>query len=318
MPQPPDRLRLGFAGTPPFAATILDVLIQRHDVAIVYSQPSRRTGRGRRAAPSAVERRARSLGIEVRTPTTLRAEAAAVSTARLDALIVAAYGLLLPRSVLDEPRYGCINVHASLLPRWRGAAPIERAIMAGDTLTGISIMQMDEGLDTGPILQRAECPIARDETGDSLRERLAKLGAVTLIQCLDAVDSRVATPQSSTGITYAAKLNRGDSLIDWAAPASDIALKIRALNSRQSAFCFISGLRLRLLFADAIPQDRQAPPGTVLSVDRTGLIVACGTGAVRITRVALSKGSGRTMDIAALINGHGDLLRAGQALDASN
>ncbi len=311
------RRRLGFAGTPPFAATVLQSLLSDHDVAVVYSQPPRPTGRGRRNARSAVDTFARSKNIEVRTPTTLRGEADRLQADRLDALIVAAYGRILPKRILETPQYGCINVHASLLPRWRGAAPIERAIMAGDTVTGVSIMQMDEGLDTGPVLRRAECPIRRDDTGDALRDRLARLGAETLAACLEQLDVVVAEPQPETGVTYAGKLSPDESGIDWTASAIDIALKVRALNSRQPAACLVGGERVRLLFAEALTSKTDAAPGTVVTIDRSGLVIACGLGCLLVTRIALSRGKGKPMDIPSLINGYASLIRVGQSLAVS-
>ncbi len=310
------RLRLGFAGTPDFAAVILSALLKRHDVDVVYCQPPKPTGRGRKIKPSAVETLARTRGLEVHSPKSLRAEVERLASYRLDALIVAAYGLMLPAAILETPRHGCINVHASLLPRWRGAAPIERAMMAGDQTTGVSIMQMDPGLDTGPVLRRVECSIDPSDTGDSLHQRLARLGADALIECLDHVGTIAATPQAAFGATYAQKLTAADSLVQWEAPAVELANRIRALNSRQPAFCLINGERVRLLFAEAIDAHRGGAPGTVIALDRRGLVVACGTGELRVTRLALTRGSGKPMDIASLINGYPDLIRPGQTLDS--
>lgn len=311
------RLRLGFAGTPAFAATVLRTLLTRHEVAVVYCQPPRPTGRGRRVVPSAVELVAREHGVTVRTPTSMRAEAGTLAQDHLDALIVAAYGLILPTSILETPRFGCINVHASLLPRWRGAAPIERAIMAGDHVTGISIMQMDAGLDTGPVLLRTQCEIRDDDTGDTLHDRLAWEGAQALVDCLQRLGQLPAIAQPDQGVTYAAKLAPEESAIDWHATATVIALKIRALNSRQPAFCFVDGERVRLLFAETVSSDSRVAPGTVIAVDRAGILVKCGSGAVRVSRVALARGKGLPMDTRALINGYPDLLRPGQSLVTS-
>jgi methionyl-tRNA formyltransferase len=307
---------LGFAGTPEFAAAILVALLERHDVGVVYCQPPKPTGRGRKVKPSAVETLARARDLEVHTPKSLRAEAERLASYRLDALIVAAYGLMLPPAVLETPRHGCINVHASLLPRWRGAAPIERALMAGDKTTGVSIMQMDAGLDTGPVLSQAECAIESSDTGESLHQRLARLGADTLIECLDHLETIKATPQTDVGATYAQKLTAADSLVRWEAPAIELANRVRALNSRQPAFCLIDGERVRLLFAEAIGAQSGSAPGTVVALDRHGLVVACGTGRLRVTRLALTRGSGKPMDITSLINGYPELIRPGQMLDA--
>jgi methionyl-tRNA formyltransferase len=312
------RFRIGFAGTPAFAATILRTLLVHHEIVVVYCQPPRPTGRGRKIVPSAVEQVARENGIVVRTPKSMRGEAGTLAQVHLDALIVAAYGLILPNSILEIPRFGCINVHASLLPRWRGAAPIERAIMAGDRVTGVSIMQMDAGLDTGPVLLRAECDIRDDDTGDTLHDRLAAKGSEELIECLRHLGQLSPVAQSEHGVTYAGKLAPEESALDWRVPAREIALKIRALNSRQPAFCWVNGERVRVLFAQETQSDSPAAPGTVVAIDRNGLVVKCGTGAVRISRVALARGKGLPMDIASLINGYPELLPVGQSLDTSS
>jgi methionyl-tRNA formyltransferase len=293
-------------------------LIGRHDVVIVYTQPPRRTGRGRKLMPSPVEVLARAHSISVKSPTTLRGETAALTDCALDALVVAAYGLILPKAVLAIPRHGCINVHASLLPRWRGAAPVERAMMAGDRVTGISIMRMDQGLDTGPVLRQVELAIHNEDTGDTLRDRLANLGMATLTSCLEELKTLNPIAQPSAGVTYAAKLTREESIVDWANAAPQLALRIRALNSRQPAYCFVRGHRMRLLFGEATEHPSEASPGTVVEVDRSGLIVACGAGCLRITRVALSLGSGKPLDIASLLNGHPDLLHTGEILGTSH
>jgi methionyl-tRNA formyltransferase len=313
----PLTLRLGFAGTPQFAATILSALAEIYPIVAVYCQPAKPAGRGRKVRRSPVEALAHQRGIEVRTPTSLRAEAPRLAALRLDALIVAAYGKLLPQDILGIPRFGCINVHASLLPRWRGAAPIERAMLAGDEETGISIMQMDAGLDTGPLLRQAHCPIFKSDVGDTLHDRLAELGARTLIDCLTRLPQLTARGQPSVGATYASKLTSVDSAIDWSRPAGSIALQIRALNSRQPAICMVGDERIRLLFAEPFDQPTSQRPGTIVALDGAGVVVACGAGAVRISRLALARGQGRPMDIASLLNGYPGLLQPGQVLDAS-
>jgi methionyl-tRNA formyltransferase len=310
-------LRLAFAGTPAFAATILAQLVTAHTVAAVYSQPAKPTGRGRKLTVSAVEQLAHKLDINAYTPTSMRHETDRLATLELDALIVVAYGRLLPEPVLKLPRHGCINVHASLLPRWRGAAPIERAMLAGDRITGVSIMQMDAGLDTGPVLHQVQCPILETDIGDTLRDRLATLGARALLDTLARLSDLSPTPQSDDGVTYAAKLVPADSVTDWRRPAAAIAAQIRALNSRQPAFCNVQGERVRLLFAESLELRHDHQPGTVVSCDRHGLVVACGVGTVRITRLALTRGRGRPMEIAALLNGYPDLFTVGQVLDDS-
>jgi methionyl-tRNA formyltransferase len=313
--QPPRRL--AFAGTPQFAATILETLVRHYPVAAVYSQPARPKGRGRRLVVSPVEAFARTLGIPVRTPNSLRDESAFLRSLDLDVLIVAAYGKLLKRDVLTIPRSGCINVHASLLPRWRGAAPIERAISAGDETTGVSIMLMDEGLDTGPLLAQSSCAIYPNDTGDEVHDRLAKVGAQALVDCLAQLPNIEPMAQSDDKATYAPKLTPEDSKIDWRRPATSIALQIRALNSRQPATCWVAGERIRLLFAQSVAGGPSADPGTIVGEDRNSIDVASGDGVVRITRVGLSQGSGKPMDIASLRNGHPDLLCRGQVMHAT-
>lgn len=313
--QPPRRV--AFAGTPQFAATILETLIRHYSVVTVYSQPARRTGRGRRLIASPVEAIAHTHGIQVRTPNSLKDESVFLRTLDLDVLVVAAYGKLLKREFLTTPRSGCINVHASLLPRWRGAAPIERAIAAGDRITGVSIMQMDEGLDTGPVLRQSACPIYADDTGDDVHDRLAVLGAQTLVDCLAQLPDIEPIAQSNDQATYAPKLTPDDSTIDWSRTATSIAAQIRALNSRQPAACWVAGERVRLLFAEPVAGRPSAEPGTIVGEDRNSIEVASGDGAVRITRVALSHGSGKPMDIESLRNGHPDLLRQGQVIHAT-
>jgi methionyl-tRNA formyltransferase len=312
------RLRLAFAGTPEFAVPTLRALCAEHQVVSVYCQPARPTGRGRRIVASAVETVSRELELAVSSPASMRGEAARLAALHLDALIVVAYGKLLPTSVLEAPRYGCVNVHASLLPRWRGAAPIERAIMAGDTITGISIMQMDAGLDTGPLLQQSSCPILPEDTGDTLRERLAELGAKSLLSCLADIANMQRRPQPADGTTYATKLTAADSHVDWTRPAVQIAAQVRALNSRQPVVCRAGTDRIRLLFAVPLDLVTDTTPGTILSITKQGLVVACGCGAIRVSRLGLTRGKGRPMDVAALLNGYPGLLSAGQTLDAAN
>jgi len=305
-------VRLAFAGSPQFAADILAALWPRHDVAVVYCQPPRPAGRGKRVRPCAVETFARSHDIAVRSPRTLRTTdaASALDEHRAEALVVAAYGLILPRAILDVPPLGCINVHASLLPRWRGAAPIERALMAGDESTGVCIMKMDEGLDTGPVIARAACPISPSDTGGSLTDRLAQLGAELLLDCLDRPAAWAPEPQSECGITYAQKLTAVDALIDWHDDAATVARTIRALNPRRPASSYLDGERVRLLFA--APCQGSGAPGEILSLDRKALTVACGTDAVAVTRAQLTRGKGTPLDAAALYNGYRSLLTPGR------
>ncbi len=320
----PAQLRLGFAGTPEFAAQILRGLIDAGCPPVqVWSQPDRPSGRGRKTRPSPVSALAMEQCIALHKPASLRnsAEVAALASLQLDALIVAAYGLILPPPILSTPRFGCINVHASLLPRWRGAAPIERALMAGDTETGVSIMQMDAGVDTGPVFLRRATPITPDDTGDSLHERLATLGSEALLAVLPELGHLQAEPQPDTGITHAAKLSAEDSRLDFNRPAETLALQIRALNSRQPALAWLGNERIRLLFAVATPDTsvssgsaHRPEPGTIVAADRDGLLVCTGTGLLRVTRLQLSRGKGRPLSVAEALNGYGDLLKAGQRL----
>lgn len=304
-------MRLAFAGSPPFAADILNALLARHDVAVAYCQPPRPAGRGKRLTASAVEVAARAAGIAVETPRTLRAPEAAPALATYGAelLVVAAYGLILPQAILDVPPLGCVNVHASLLPRWRGAAPVERAMMADDDITGVSIMKMDAGLDTGPVIAHAECPILATDTGAVLTDRLAGLGAKTLLACLEDPSSWRPTPQRECGVTYAHKLGPRDSLIDWTADARLVACTIRALNDRQPASTSLDGERVRLLFARACPGE--GAPGEILAFTRESLTVACGKAAVAVTQVQLTRGKGTVLDAAALYNGYRSMLTVG-------
>jgi methionyl-tRNA formyltransferase len=310
-------LRLGFAGSPAFAAAILARLIERQDVVVVYCQPARPRGRGRKLTPCPVEALARAHGIAVQTPRSLRNPEAAGALARfeLDYLIVAAYGLILPPAILATPRGGCLNVHASLLPRWRGAAPIERALMAGDTRTGVSLMRMDEGLDTGPVLATSDCAIGADDTGGSLHTKLAALGADLLLDCLPAINALVPTPQPATGVTYATKLTTADSVIDWRDPATAIARKIRALTDRQPAFGQHQGERVRVLAATVTGGSAGAEPGTVLAYAASGLHIACGEGSLQVTRLQFSRGKGTPLAVAAAVNGYPDRFPVGSRFD---
>ncbi len=311
-------LRLAFAGTPDFAATILRSLIARDTPPVAaYTQPDRATGRGRRQQPSPVKQLAADAGIPIAQPRSLKpsAEHDALRALDLDVLVVAAYGLILPKAVLDLPRFGCINVHASLLPRWRGAAPIERAIMAGDHETGVCIMQMDEGLDTGPVLHRVSTPITPETTGPALTEHLAALGSDALQYCLDRLGALEPAPQSNDGATYAPKLEPVDSHIDWSASAATIANQVRALCGRAPAFTVLqaSDPLLRMQVLEAHPADGYpgVDPGTLIHGSRNRLIVACGEGALAITVLKLNRGKGRPMDAAAALNGYTELFSHG-------
>jgi methionyl-tRNA formyltransferase len=274
-------------GTPPFAATILDALIgAHHHLLAVYTQPPRPAGRGHRLQPSPVQLRAEGHGLAVRSPRQLREHAVQTEFAALgaEAAVVAAYGLILPPPILTAPRLGCFNVHASLLPRWRGAAPIQRALLMGDAETGITIMQMEEGLDTGPVLMQQVLPIAPDATATGLTEALARLGGELIVKVLDqAAHGRLTPrPQPPEGVTYAPKLSRAEGRLDWRRPAPELERQVRAFDPWPGAFFEASGEQIRVLAATAVPQAAGAPPGMVTD-DR--LSIACGRGLLRPVRL---------------------------------
>jgi len=275
-------LRIAFMGTPDFAVPALEALIEAgHEVAAVYSQPPRPTGRGHRTRPSPVHACAEARGIPVRTPTSLKgAEAQAEFAALgLDLAVVVAYGLILPKPVLEAPRHGCINIHASLLPRWRGAAPIQAALLAGDPWTGITIMQMDEGLDTGPMLLTTRFPIEAGDTASLLHDRLSALGARMIVQALKTLEAGLLkpTPQPAEGATYAPKLKRDDGCLDWGRPAAELETAIRALNPWPGTWFEHRGERVKVLAARV--EAGLGTPGTTLD-DK--LAVACGAGVLRL------------------------------------
>ena len=281
-------LRLVFMGTPAYAVPALDALCASgHSIAAVYTQPPRAADRGRKLKPPPVAARAAAAGIEVRTPTSLRPAAAQAAFAQLgaDLAVTVAYGLILPAAMLAAPRLGCINAHASLLPRWRGAAPIQRAIMAGDTETGVTIMRMDEGLDTGPILAAEAVPIGPGTTTGTLHDALAALSARLLLGAIDALaaGSLAEMPQPAAGATYAAKIEKHEAAIDWRWSAARIARQVRALAPAPGAWFSHDGLRIKVLAAGETAATADAPPGTVLD---GALTVACGDGsALRPTRL---------------------------------
>jgi len=280
------KLRLAFLGTPVFAATILDALLEAgHDIACVYCQPARPAGRGHRVQPSPVQELAERKGLKVETPSRLDAgNAALLASLKLDAAVVAAYGLILPKPVLAAPRLGCINVHASLLPRWRGAAPIERAIAAGDTETGISIMQMEEGLDTGPVWLSERVSIGAKTTSGELHKILAERGAALLLKALEGISAGTlkSRPQPSQGATYAKKLKREEGDLDWRKPAAKLERAIRAFNPFPGCHFTYKDERIRVLAAEFAENVKPAPPGTVLDGN---LAIACGQGALRLVRL---------------------------------
>lgn len=269
-------MRIIFMGTPSFSVPILEALVTRHSVVCAYSQPPRPAGRGKQERPSPVEVRALELGIPVRHPTSLKTPEAAADFAALgaDVAVVVAYGLILPLAILTAPAKGCLNIHASLLPRWRGAAPIQRAILAGDRHTGICIMQMDAGLDTGPVLLRRIIAINSDDTCADLHDRLADLGASTILEALESMPASIA--QTKDGVIYASKIDKAEARIHWQQSATVIDRQIRGLSPFPGAWCEVGKERLKLL--RSCVANGKGTPGQVLGE----LTVACGTGAVKI------------------------------------
>ncbi len=289
-------MKLVFAGTPRFAAAALDALISApHDVALVLTQPDRPAGRGMRLSESPVKQLALRTGIEVRQPRTLKDDSLQRELADLgaDVLVVAAYGLIVPPAVLAIPRLGAVNIHASLLPRWRGAAPIQRALLAGDPTTGITIMQMDAGLDTGPMLLRRETAIRPDDTGGSLHDRLADLGARCIVEALARIESGdlTPTPQDETQACYAAKIDKREAVLDWSAAAEDLERRVRAFNPLPGAVGVVRGSALKIWRAGIA--DGQGEPGEVLRIGSEGIVVACGVGALRLE--SLQRPGGRPL-----------------------
>ena len=276
-------MRVIFMGTPGFSVPALDALVRAgHDLAAVYCQPPRRAGRGKKERPTPVHARALALGLEVRHPASLKDADVQAEFVALDAdvAVVVAYGLILPQALLDAPAYGCLNIHASLLPRWRGAAPIHRAIMAGDAETGVCIMQMEAGLDTGPVLLRKTTPIGTEETTGQLHDRLAGLGAGAIVEVLARLDWLVAKPQTEDGVSYAAKIDKAEARIDWTRTAAEVDRQIRGLSPFPGAWFETGGKRVKLL-GSRMARGLGAP-GQVLD---DALTVACGCGAVQLLRL---------------------------------
>ena len=282
-------LAVVYAGTPEFAVPALEAIVRAgHRVAAVYSQPDRPAGRGRQLSPSAVKRAALNLGLPVLQPASLRDPDAPATLATFapDVMVVAAYGLLLPEAVLAVPRLGCINIHASLLPRWRGAAPVQRAILEGDAETGVAIMRMETGLDTGPVYQRVPTPIGATETGGELTARLAELGAAAVLETLTRLEAgtAVAVPQSADGVRYARKLDKAEAALDWRRPAVELERQIRAFQPWPVADTGWAGGRLRIHEAVAAPGPAGAP-GMIVALDAAGVSVATGSGVLVLRRV---------------------------------
>jgi methionyl-tRNA formyltransferase len=293
----PAPLKLGFAGTPDFAVPALEHLAAHHAILAVFTQPDRRAGRGQELHLSPVKRRALELGLSVHQPASFKSPQALeiLRAADLDALVVVAYGQILPAAALGVPRLGCINIHASMLPRWRGAAPIQRALLAGDCTTGVTIMRMEAGLDTGPILAARGIDIFAHDSAKTLHDRLAELGAVLIDETLNALrDGRaVEVPQPIEGVTYAEKINKSEALIHWQQTALQISRQVRAFNPWPVAQTQFNGEQLRIWEAQTIDlhsvgAGRDAPPGTVLAATHEGIDVACGSGILRILRLQLA------------------------------
>ena len=288
-------LKLGFAGTPDFAVPALDLLAAKHRICAVFTQPDRPAGRGRLLHTSPVKRRALDLGLTVHQPATFKSPQAIemLRAAGVDALVVAAYGLILPAAVLSVPTWGCFNIHASLLPRWRGAAPIQRALLAGDATTGVTIMRMEAGLDTGPMLNSRSTDIGPADTAGTLHDRLAHMGAQLIDESLHAVScGRVReVAQPAEGVSYAAKIDKSEALIQWQQSAEQIHRQVRAFNPSPVAQTQLKEQQLRVWDAEAIAApglDRGSVPGTVLRATHEGIDVVCGTGILRILRLQLA------------------------------
>ncbi len=280
-------MRIVFMGTPEFSVPVLDALIEAgHEIACVYCQPPRKSGRGQKERPTPVHARALELGLEVRHPKSLKSPEEQLDFRALgaDVAVVVAYGLILPQAVLDAPVRGCLNIHASLLPRWRGAAPIHRAIMAGDAETGVCIMQMEAGLDTGPVLLRKAVAIGTEETTAALHDRLSGLGAVAIVEALGRLDDLTPEVQPEEGVTYAAKIDKAEAQVDWTAPAEEVDRKIRGLSPFPGAYAEVEGQRLKLL-ASRLAGGAGAAGEVLQGAVEGALVVACGTGAVEVLRL---------------------------------
>lgn len=304
-------MRVVFMGTPEFSVSILNSLVKHHEVICVYTQPPRPAGKGYQLRPSAVQVRAEELGIPVRSPVTLRNvdEQVEFSALNADVAVVCAYGLILPKPILEAPKHGCINVHASLLPRWRGAAPIQRSIESGDSETGITIMQMDVGLDTGDMLMSDVTPITEETTTPLLHDKLAAMGADLIIKTLATLDTIMPQKQPTEGVTYAAKLKKREGLIDWTKSADEIGRKVRAFMPVPSTYFMYKEERIKVLAARPLGDTTEELAGTVIS--QIPLCVACGTGVLELLR--LQREGKKPVDAADFQKGY--TLRQGERLE---
>ncbi len=318
-------MNIAFAGTPEFAATILQGLLNHnYRPCLVLTQPDRPSGRGRKLVPSPVKKLALAEDLPLQQPGSLRPSKetgrqglSALKGVQMDLLIVAAYGLILPPEVLQHPTHGAWNVHASILPRWRGAAPIERAIMAGDETSGATLMQMDEGLDTGDTIAFAHCDISGNRTAEEATHEIADLGVSLLVKALPNIADLPRTSQNDALATYATKLTTEDALIDWHASAATIHNQVRALSGRMSAYTWIGTadeqIRVKLLSTSVAEQSGAASAGEILPAGKGQIVVACGSGALSIESLQINTGKGKVMDAAAALNGYASLLAPGNA-----
>ena len=312
-------MKIIFAGTPDFAAAHLRALIDcgQHEIVAVYTQPDRPAGRGKKLTASAVKQLASEQGLTVLQPPSLKEADAQEQLAGFaaDLMIVVAYGLILPQAVLDTPRLGCINVHGSLLPKWRGAAPIQRAVEAGDDETGICIMQMDAGLDTGPVISVARCAIEATDTSGSIYQKLSALGAPTLLAALEKLASGVAVAeqQDDSQSTYASKIDKAEALIDWATPAETLARKVRAFNPFPATFSHIGGERVKIWAASANNVDSGQAVGAIVAASDQGILVQTASGQLLISEIQLAGKS--KMPVSELLKSKAELFAAGQSFD---
>ena len=310
-------MKIVFAGTPDFAAAHLQALIDcgQHEIVAVYTQPDRPAGRGKKLTASPVKQLACDYGLNIYQPTSLKDADAQQQLASLDAdlMIVVAYGLILPQAVLDTPRLGCINVHGSLLPKWRGAAPIQRAIEAGDKETGICIMQMEAGLDTGPVISVARCAIDDQDTSGSIYQKLSELGAPTLLAAVEKINSGVAVAeqQDDSQSTYASKIDKAEALIDWSQSAEEISRRVRAFNPFPATFSHIGGDRVKIWGASTTDKNSDKSAGTIIDASPEGILVQTGMGELLITEIQLAGKS--KMPVSELLKSKAELFAAGQS-----
>ena len=299
-------MKVVFAGTPPFSVPALEALVNAgHEIRLVLTQPDRPAGRGMKNAASSVKLAAQKYGLAVLQPDSLKRSEVQASLTAIDAdiMVVVAYGLILPLAVLNLPKFGCLNIHASLLPRWRGAAPIERAVLAGDRETGISIMQMDQGLDTGAVLLRRPTAISEQDTAGTMRERLAELGAACIIEVLASMQQGrlCPTPQNDLDATYAPKVDKREAEIDWESSAEQISRAVRAFNPYPGAHSWIRGVSIKIWQA-SVDTDIRAEPGTIVAIERRGIVVACGHGGLILEVV--QKAGGKRLSFEEFLSGH--------------